>query len=456
MRRRSELRALNIPIADELAKRSGSRPRVRPDECGPYAIAGVVPTLVFSPRTVTEASKIVTSLCAEGASVCIRGAGTKTYRPPHPHAVDVVLDATRCSGVLAHTPADLTVTVGAGTPLHVLQDVLRPHGQFFPVDPPFAGKTTVGGLLSAGCAGGLRLRYGTPRDNLLGMRVCLGDGLIAFSGSRVVKSVAGYDIPKLFAGAWGTLGFIGEVTLKIAPLPHQESGVAATFSRCEDACEAARRIAASPLQPLGITLHDRRTLRHIRGLGSPDQAWTLVVRCGGNRASVARQESGSIEHLRACDARTVETLDRDRLLFCWQDIAETAAGTAYPGERTLVLSIGCVPTEVAGVCASIVAAIPRAEITAHPATGVVYAHVPWPNEDEPSMLERARLTSGLRSLFEVCANQNYHVRMLASPAGFGAIAAPLPAHAPIALMRRLKAALDPTGTFDPGRFAAGI
>lgn len=456
MRRSSELRALNLPIADELAKRSGSRPRVRPDECAPYAVAGIVPALVFSPRTATEASKIVTSLEAEGASVCIRGAGTKSYRPPHPHAVDVVLDATRCAGVLAHTPADLTVTVGAGTPMHVLQEALAAHGQFFPADPPFAQATTVGGMLSAGSAGALRLRYGAPRDNVLGMRVCLGDGLIAFAGSRVVKSVAGYDIPKLFVGAWGTLGFIADVTLKVAPSPRHESGVVASFTSCEDACEAARRITASPLMPLAMTLHDHKTLRHIRAIGSLRHSWTLVVRCGGNRAAVARQESGTVEHARACGACEVETLDVDRLHFCWQDIVEVAAGAVYPGERNVVLSIGCLPTKVASLCESIGSLMQEAELTAHPATGVVYLHLPWPPSAEPPTAERAGLAIRLRSLFERCAAQDYHVKMLAAPSDLGAIASPLPAHAPIGIMRKIKAAFDPTGTFDPGRFVAGI
>ena len=255
--RRNELRALHLPIADELAKRSGSRPKVRPQECEPYAVAGVVPALVFSPRTLAEASKIVSTITSEGASIAIRGAGTKAYRPPHPRVVDVVLDTSRCSGVLDHTPADLTVTVEAGTPFALLQQTLLAHGQFFPADPPFGAQTTIGGMLSAKVAGALRQRYSAPRDSVLGMRVCLSDGSIAFTGSRVVKSVAGYDIPKLFVGAFGTLGIIGEVTLKVAPLPRHERGLAGSFARCEDACEAARRIACSPLFPLATTLHDR-------------------------------------------------------------------------------------------------------------------------------------------------------------------------------------------------------
>ena len=195
---RNELRSLNIPIAEELGRRAGSRPRVRPADCAPYAIAGVVPKLVFSPRTLAEASRTIATLAAEGAAILIRGAGTKQFRPPPPFDVDVVLDASRCCGILEHEPGDLTATVAAGTTYADFQEALRAHGQFFPNDPPFAADTTIGGMLSSGSAGALRERYGAPRDNVLGMRVCLSDGSIAFGGAKVVKSVAGYDVPKLF------------------------------------------------------------------------------------------------------------------------------------------------------------------------------------------------------------------------------------------------------------------
>jgi len=445
---RNELRALNLPIADELAKRSGSKPRVRPLECQPYAVAGIIPKLVFSPRSLGEASKIVATIASEGAAIVIRGAGTKQWRPPHPYEVDVVLDATRCSGVIDHTPADLTVTVATGTTFAELQDVLRAHGQFFPNDPPFAAETSVGGMLSAGLSGALRQRYGGLRDNVLGMRVCLSDGSIAFTGSRVVKSVAGYDIPKLFVGARGTLGFIGQVTLKVAPLPREQCGVVGSFARAEDASDAAQRLASSPLFPMATTLHDHAAARHVRALGGQTSEWTLVVRCGGSRSSVSRQVDEVSSVLRASGASTLDVLDADRLHFAWSDIAELAGGEIYPGSQHLIFAVACLPTQVPAVLSAVSETFPQAQCTAHPASGVVYAHVAAdsvPRDPFAGQLER------------LCAQERWMLRVLAAPQSFGSnVRAPLPADAPVALWRSVKASLDPSGTFDPGRFLAGI
>ena len=452
--RRNELRSLNLPIADELAARAGSRPRVRPQDCAPYAVAGVVPKLVFSPRTLREASKTITTIAAEGASITIRGAGTKHLRPPHPYDVDVVLDGTRCSGIIEHTPADLTVTVAAGTTFAQLQEALRPCGQFFPSDPPFASDTTIGGMLSSRVAGALRQRYGAPRDNVLGMRVCLSDGSIAFTGSRVVKSVAGYDIAKLFIGAWGTLGFIGDVTLKVAPLPREQRGIVASFARCDAACDAALRLASSPLFPLATTLHDRASAHRIRALSGADSEapWTLISRCGGTRASAIRQADGVVDVMRSAGSSNIEPLDADRLHFAWQDIAELAGGAMYPGAQYVCCTIASLPSQVSAVLASISGTFPDANCTAHPASGIVYAHIPVAAMDRSNP---STLSTQLRPLLDLCEREKCYLSYLAAPAGSDQ-RTPVPADAPILLMRRVKASLDPSGTFDPGRFVAAI
>jgi glycolate oxidase FAD binding subunit len=454
---RNELRSLNIPMGEELGRRAGSRPRVRPVDCTPYAIAGAVPKLVFSPRTLSEASRTITTLAAEGAAILIRGAGTKQFRPPPPFDVDVVLDASRCSGVRKHEPGDLTVTVAAGTTFAELQEALRAHGQFFPSDPPFGAQTTVGGMLSSGSAGALRERYGAPRDNVLGMRVCLSDGSIAFSGAKVVKSVAGYDIPKLFVGAWGTLGFIGEVTMKVAPIPTDQSGVVAAFASSEAASDAAAQLAGSPLFPLATTLHDLAAARRIRALGGgiADSAWTLVVRCGGTRAAVAHQRDSVAKLAKAAGSSKIEMLDVDRLLFAWSDIAELACGAAYPGSQFLCVKIVGLPTQVPAVCAAVLKAFPDVERTVHPTVGIVYAHVPVASEQ--TLAHEQPVALGLRELLDRCGEEHWNITLLAAPTQVAAgMRSPVPHDAPVALMRRVKASLDPSGTFDPGRFMAGI
>ncbi|HEY3766198.1 MAG TPA: FAD-binding oxidoreductase [Gaiellales bacterium] len=121
--------------------------------------------------------------------------------------------------VIEHEPGDLTCTVGADVPLAELQAVVARGGQMLALDPPGVAGLSVGEAFAAAAFGPRAHRYGLPRDLVLGMTVRLADGTIARSGGRVVKTVAGYDLPKLFTGARGRLGEILELTLRLHPLP---------------------------------------------------------------------------------------------------------------------------------------------------------------------------------------------------------------------------------------------
>jgi glycolate oxidase FAD binding subunit len=121
--------------------------------------------------------------------------------------------------VIEHEPGDLTCTASADVPLAELQRVLARGGQMLALDPPAAAGMTVGEAFAAAAFGPRAHRYGLPRDLVLGMTVRLADGTVATAGGRVVKTVAGYDLPKLFTGARGRLGEIHELTLRLHPLP---------------------------------------------------------------------------------------------------------------------------------------------------------------------------------------------------------------------------------------------
>jgi glycolate oxidase FAD binding subunit len=121
--------------------------------------------------------------------------------------------------VIEHEPGDLTCTVGADVPLAGLQETLAEGRQMLALDPPGAARLTVGEAFAAAASGPRSHRYGGPRDLVLGVTVRLADGTVARGGGRVVKTVAGYDLPKLFTGARGRLGQILELTLRLHPLP---------------------------------------------------------------------------------------------------------------------------------------------------------------------------------------------------------------------------------------------
>src|SRR5207248_8713137 len=142
---------------------------------------------------------------------------------------DIELGTERVAGVIDHVPADLTVTVGAGTRMGDLKVALEKAGQFLPLDPPHADRATVGGLIAANSNGFWRVRYGGIRDLLIGTRTALADGTVARAGGRDVKNVAGFDLDKILVGTLGTLGVIVEATLKVLRRPGAGDGLVARF-----------------------------------------------------------------------------------------------------------------------------------------------------------------------------------------------------------------------------------
>jgi glycolate oxidase FAD binding subunit len=209
------------------------------------AVAGVAPTYVAFPSTVSEAAGVMREAAAQGMAVVPRGSGSRISWGAPPARCDLVADMTRMDRVLEHASGDLVVQVEAGVTLGHLADVLAGAGQRLAVEGP--ASATVGGVLAAGAAGPLRLRYGAPRDLLIGITVVRPDGHVAHSGGKVVKNVAGYDLGKLFAGSQGTLGLITEATFRVHPVPPAASFVTAEYDDAAAAAEAVVSAAGSSL-----------------------------------------------------------------------------------------------------------------------------------------------------------------------------------------------------------------
>jgi glycolate oxidase FAD binding subunit len=178
-------------------------------------IAGVQPTMVFEPINEVELATALRYADSAGLSVIPRGSGSKLGWGNPPTRADMVLSTTRLNRVIEHAWADLTVSVEAGCTIGTLQDTLAQHGQRIAIDPLWPEHATVGGLLSTNDSGTLRIRYGGLRDLIIGATIALPDGTLATSGGKVVKNVAGYDLPKLVTGALGTLGVITRAVFRL-------------------------------------------------------------------------------------------------------------------------------------------------------------------------------------------------------------------------------------------------
>ncbi len=198
------------------------------------AVSGVRPKLVVDPGTEKELAEVLRLSNEAGLAVIPRGGGTKPGWGNPPSRADVILSTARLSAIIEHAWADLTVTVEAGCSIRRLQETLAQHGQRLALDPLWPEKATVGGVLSTNDSGALRLRFGALRDLIIGVTIALPDGTLASSGGKVVKNVAGYDLPKLVTGALGTLGVITRAVFRLHPLPRNTASLSIPTSHVDE------------------------------------------------------------------------------------------------------------------------------------------------------------------------------------------------------------------------------
>ena len=241
-------------LREDLVQIVGEAGVLPDDQLHRYTIDGIGPQAVALPRSTHEIQEVLGYATDSGLSVIPAGSGTKLGVGNPPEGVDLVLSTSRLDQVLEYEPADLTVTVEAGIRLAVLQAKLAEHGQYFPLDPPYADRCTIGGITATNASGPSRLRFGSARDLVLGMRVVQSSGTVVKSGGKVVKNVAGYDLNKLYLGSFGTLGVITEVSLKLQPLPEIERNILLTFADVGEAVNAASEISGSQLLPTFLNL----------------------------------------------------------------------------------------------------------------------------------------------------------------------------------------------------------
>src|SRR6266576_1215105 len=216
------------------------------------AVARVQPKLVIEAGTESEIAEILRLSNAAGLAVIPRGGRTKLGWGNPPARADLVLSTARLNEIIEHAWADLTVTVEAGCTIQRLQETLAQHGQRLALDPLWPEKATIGGVLAANDSGALRLRFGALRDLIIGATIALPDGTLASSGGKVVKNVAGYDLPKLVTGALGTLGVITRAVFRLHPLPRHSRSFTISVSKTREAQQIILAIQDSKLAHVAL------------------------------------------------------------------------------------------------------------------------------------------------------------------------------------------------------------
>jgi glycolate oxidase FAD binding subunit len=220
------------------------------------------PSCVVYPHSQAELAAVITTANSHQWRVLTWGSGSKINWGGLAENIDIIVSTEHINQLIEHAVGDLTVTVEAGMKFAQIQEILAKSGQTLALDPAAPELATIGGIVATADTGSLRQRYGGVRDQLLGITFIRADGEIAKAGGRVVKNVAGYDLMKLFTGAYGTLGIISQVTFRVYPIP-ESSGTVILTGKPEAISQAARTLHGSELTPTQADLLSNKLLTNL-------------------------------------------------------------------------------------------------------------------------------------------------------------------------------------------------
>jgi glycolate oxidase FAD binding subunit len=422
------------------------RERVRDDAQALDAatVDGLRPRWVVRPASLEQLSRIL-ALASDGRlAVVPRGSGSSLELGHPPQRLDLVLDLAGLDQAIEYNPDDLTITVQAGISAGALAARLAPHRQWLPLDPPGGAARTVGGIVATNASGPRRVRYGTSRDLLLGVRFVQADGVVTWGGSKVVKSVSGYDVPKLMVGALGTLGVLAELTLRLHPLPNAERSWLALFENARAAQALAERVVDSALQASRLELFNARALQ----LVSAESAGAGVAVSIGSVDEAVREQGERLTALARSSA--------GRILPLPEGFWRAAESAMVPPESATVLHIAALADRLAGTIGAVEDAFgvvaPAADVRLSGCAALGMLRVVVGGATAP---ETAAVTARIRALVDevggsvVVARGSVELRRAVDPWG------PVEPQA-LALMRALRDEFDPGRVLNPGRYVGGL
>jgi glycolate dehydrogenase FAD-binding subunit len=375
------------------------------------------------PETYEQAAAGLAAASAERQAVRIHGAGTKFEWGGLGAEPDVELHTTGLDEIIEHNVGDLTAVLQAGVPLARARELFAAESQMLSLDPPLgqgdAQEATIGGVIATGDSGPLRHRYGAARDLVVGMTVALSDGTIAKSGGKVIKNVAGYDIAKLFSGAFGTLGAILEVSVRLHSAPPDTATAVGSTDDPVVLGAAAQQLTMAPLE-----------------LEALDVAW------GGDHGEVLAQLGGPGAQERAdriavmmreAKLEAVEVPDEDADVWRRQRAGQRS-------EQAAIMRVSTRPSLLAEVARATQAA--GGSLVGRAALGLSWIEVA---PEEVAALRQRLGASAVAILLDVPPAARDRLEPWGAQEG-----------AALELMRRIKMRFDPAGACNPGVFVGGI
>jgi len=254
-----------------------------------YRVGGRTPRTAIKPASLAEVREVLRACGRDKLCVVPWGGGARLALAEPPERLDVVLDLSGLDRVIAYEPEDLTVTAECGVTLDALRETLAARSQELPLESAHMARATLGGTLAANASGPRRLRFGAPRDRILGARFALADGTLVRSGGQVVKNVAGFALHRLICGSNGALAILLEASLKLMPAPAARVALAYGATR-EQLADPARWAALPRLEPAYVSVLGPPVTTVPGGQPDPGAPYAVVVGLEDDVARVAQQE----------------------------------------------------------------------------------------------------------------------------------------------------------------------
>jgi len=393
------------------------------------AVDGFVPERVVQVRNADDVIEVVRSAHSRRDRLVIRGGGTLLSIGNRPRELTAIVSMSSMDRVLSYSPEDMVVTTEAGITLSALDRELAAAGQWVPIEATKPEVATIGGLVAANFNSGIAHAFGYPRDQVLGMTVVDGTGRVLRAGGRVVKNVAGYDLPRTFTGSFGTLAVINDVTLRTQPRPEAVKQMTIDFSDAAS-LDGLRQQLFSARLPLHILdLAGEYTDGHAR--------WSLHLSTGGTAKQVEHVSNSLMALARRELGRPVLARQSGH-----DDANENFSARFAATPSTAVKEAGTLLDLVRDI-------VPASRLLMECGGALLRLHA------------ACKTTAEVKTLFRICEQR--------SREGAGAVIferLPLDQKSDVdvwcgpilglPLMRRLKAKFDPNGILAPGRFVGGI
>ena len=400
------------------------------------AILGVCPQTVFEPSTVEEAVEAIGESARASRTLAFVGGGTDLELGAPPDRLDAVVKTARLARVVEHAPSDQIVVVEAGLSLEGLEKTLASHGQRLALDPPLPARKTLGGIIAANVYGPRRARYGTVRDLIIGISFVRADGTLARAGGKVVKNVAGFDLPKLLVGSLGTLGLIATATFRLHPLPEEETTLLLPGRTAGGVRALVAAVKKAQLEPTSVVAAWREGDR-----------FDVAMRFEGFRAGVTEQRERLAGLVVGEGGGSCETLDEEAALAFWSRHDELRSVPALRAKLTGL------PTQIEPIAKDVLpgllGSLGGPSFLWYATLGLGFLAG---TADDADLAAAA-----IRSARERLAGLGGTLTLAAAPAAIrerlDVWGPPPPA---LSLMQSMKSRLDPDRRLAPGRFVGGI